>query len=78
MMGKLGIRTLETVRSDNHSSSKVHGSALRGKKISQVPEDYLQDDFNLTGLSSQVPYYDYALDMVLDVDSPQGALTPLS
>lgn len=29
----------------------------------------LQDDFNLTGLRV-VPYYDYALDMVLDVEMP--------
>ena len=27
----------------------------------QVEEDYIQDDFNLTGLSSYVPYYEHAL-----------------
>ena len=43
-------------------------SCLGHEYFAEVTEEFIEDDFNLTGLQTQVPMYKEALEMILDVE----------
>jgi casein kinase II subunit beta len=60
----------EELTSDEGTSWISWYCSLRGSEFFvEVDEAWIEDDFNLHGLSSVVPNYEYALDLILDRDS---------
>lgn len=65
-----------TAESDTPSESGTEGltwiswfCSLSGHQyFSEVAEDFIEDDFNLTGLNFLVPFYREALEMILDIE----------
>lgn len=46
--------------------------------FAEVSEEFIEDDFNLTGLQAQVPMYKEALEMILDVEPSETGSSNLS
>ena len=46
--------------------------------FAEVSEDFIEDDFNLTGLQAQVPMYKEALEMILDVEPSETGSSVVS
>ena len=71
-----GNDSSELTASENDESWITWFVNLRGHDyFCEIDEEYIQDDFNLQGLTSMVPYYDYALDLMLDVEIPSDTLS---
>ena len=71
----LFLGVIAFVFSESEHNAGVHCSQFCMQFISsrgneyfcEIDEDYLTDRFNLTGLNTDVQYYQYALDLVTDV-----------
>lgn len=55
-------------RGSNLAMASLQFISSRGNEyFCEIDEEYLTDRFNLTGLNTEVQYYQYALDLVTDV-----------
>ncbi|KAI8816798.1 casein kinase II, regulatory subunit [Fimicolochytrium jonesii] len=45
--------------------------------FTEVPDDFISDEFNLTGLQNVMPYYNEALDLILDLELEEQVSPPI-
>ncbi|KAJ2001417.1 casein kinase 2 regulatory subunit [Coemansia thaxteri] len=64
----------ESDESENQTWISWFLSHRENSYFCEVPEDFIEDEFNLTGLSQTVNYYAEALDMILDTEDQDEPL----
>lgn len=68
----------EMSSSSNPQSWITNFCSIQGNEYyAEVSEEFIEDDFNLTGLSSLVPLYKESLEMILDVEPDEEDDIPL-
>jgi len=75
MMAKSNSNSSELSSDEGQTWISWYCAIRENNFFCEVEEEFIQDSFNLCGLSSMVPYYDNALDLILDVDTQLDALT---
>jgi len=69
--GSDSVHTSEADSEEQEPWIVWHCSHKGNKFLCEVEESYIQDDFNLTHLHTAIPWYEYALDMILDTEAPE-------
>lgn len=75
----LGVELVSELSNEDEERWIDNFVNMRGNEFfCEVDEEFIQDDFNLTGLSDTIPYYDEALDTILDMDELEGKIELLN
>lgn len=62
-----------TSSEDNLSWIAWYCAHIGHEYFTEVPEEFILEDFNMTGLSAMVPHYDAALELILDLEPEEDA-----